>query len=377
MDRVFKTGVKFMLLAVSVWFAAFSSIVSAKSTLSDYQVETVVSGLNHPWSMAFLPDGTMLVSERNGSIRQVENGKLSDPLSGLPEDVFIAGQGGWQDVVLHPGFARNGWVYLSYASGNQQANRLKVIRAKLQGDGFTEVETVFAVSPDKDTPVHYGARLLFLPDNTLLITTGDGFDYREDAQRLDNQMGKIIRINDDGSLPKNNPFVNQSDALTRFVYSYGHRNPQGLAFHPQLQQVFAHEHGPAGGDEINIIEAGNNYGWPVVTNGRDYSGAIITPYKEYPGMTQPAWDWTPSIAPSGMAVYVGDMFPEFQGDLLVGALKDKDVKHMKIESGKVTGQTSVFAELNARIRDVRVAENGSIYLVTDSADGAIYRIYRE
>lgn len=366
--RLFNSIVTLLLL-----LASGSASVYAQKTMPEYQVEVVSDGLNHPWSLAFLPSGDYLVTERGGRLVRVVNGKLVE-INGLPDDIFVAGQGGLQDVVLHPRFQQNSWLYLSYSSGVAETNALKVVRAKLRNNELTELEDVFTARPFKDTPVHYGARMVFLPDDTLLITTGDGFDYREDAQRLNNQMGKIIRINADGSIPSDNPYIGETEKnLSRAVFSSGHRNPQGLVYHAQLKRIFAHEHGPAGGDEINSIEAGKNYGWPVVTNGRDYSGASISPFKTYPGMELPMWDWTPSIAPSGFAVYQGQQFPQMQGDLLVGALKDMDVKWMQMEGGKIIKQVSLFAELNQRIRDVRV-KDGAIYLLTDSAQGQLLKI---
>ena len=364
--RWHKTSLIACLLLVCV------SSFAAKVT-PEYRVEVVAQDLNHPWSLAFLSDGGILVTEKGGQLFLIKEGQ-KQLVSGLPDDIWVKGQGGLQEVVLHPDFADNSWVYLSYASGQAKKNALKVVRAKLSGSGLTEMETVFTVNPFKDTPVHYGAKMLFLPDNTLLLTTGDGFDYREDAQRINNQLGKIIRINDDGSIPSDNPFASDpQNPLSHAVYSLGHRNPQGLAYHKGLNKIFAHEHGPAGGDEINIIEPGNNYGWPVITNGRDYSGASISPFKSYQGMEQPFWDWTPSIAPSGMAVYQGDIFPDMQGDLLVGTLKDRDVKWMQMENSKVIKQISLFAELDARIRDVRV-KDGEIYLLTDAEQGNLLKV---
>lgn len=344
-------------------------------TMPSYQLQELATGLDFPWSMAFLDQDKILITEKTGQLRLWQQGKLSAAIQGLPDDILVKGQGGLQDVVLHPNYAQNGWLYLSYAAGAADKNALTVVRAKLQGEQLVELEQIFQVAPFKATPVHYGARMAFLPDNSLLIASGDGFDYREDAQRLDNLLGKIIRIHDDGSVPGNNPFARQAenDELRKYVLTYGHRNPQAILFDPIRQQVISHEHGPAGGDEINLIQPGLNYGWPVITNGRDYSGASISPFKTYPGMQQPFVDWTPSIAPSGMALYQGEVFPELQGDLLVSTLKSKEVRWVQFEGNEVVAQQSLFTELDSRIRDVRVYQ-GEVYLLLDGEQGKLLKV---
>ncbi|MEK9822222.1 MAG: PQQ-dependent sugar dehydrogenase, partial [Gammaproteobacteria bacterium] len=231
---------------------------------------------------------------------------------------------------------------------------------------------IYSAAPTKDTPQHYGGKILFLPDGTMMVTTGDGFEYREAPQDTSSHLGKVIRMNRDGTAPADNPFVNGGgDPL---VYSYGHRNPQGLALHPGTGEVYLHEHGPKGGDEVNLIKAGANYGWPAVTWGENYSGAYVSPLKQYPGITDPLHVWTPSIAPSGLAVYSGPVFPEWEGDLLVGALVDREVRRLVIENGKITQEESLFSELGERIRDVRVSPTGNIYLLTDSDAGSVLRV---
>jgi glucose/arabinose dehydrogenase len=345
-----------------------------------YTIETLATGLDYPWSLAFLPDGDLLVTERVGSLRRVHNGQVSQPISGLPEDIYVESQGGLLDVVLHPDYRENHWLYLSYASGTDKHNALKLMRAKLQNGALTQQQLLFTLSPDKDTPVHFGGRMTFLPDNTLLLTTGDGFDYREHAQRFDSQLGKIIRLTDDGQAPTDNPFYNLADTpktpkkLTQYIYTVGHRNSQAILYDPVTEMIFAHEHGPQGGDEVNIIHPGGNYGWPVITQGIDYSGARISPFTAYPDMLQPLVDWTPSIAPSGMAMHQGEMFGAINGDLLVSSLKFKQVYWLQMQGKQVVGQDELFAEIGQRLRDIRVHKDGSLYLLTDSAQGSLLRV---
>lgn len=359
-----------------------------------YKADTLVAGLDHPWSLTELPDGQLLITERSGQLRLFSDGQLSKPIAGMP-NVFVMGQAGLFDIVLHPDFAINKTLFLSYAHGTLESNTLRVARAQLavnESDGessshlsLQKVVPIYDVEPFKNTPVHYGGRMVILPDNTLLITTGDGFDYREQAQQLTSDMGKVIRITLDGGHPLNNPFVNQPKA-NNTIFTYGHRNPQGLIYDSKRQQIFMHEHGPAGGDEINLLESGNNYGWPVITHGKDYSGANISPFTEYKGMQQPLLHWTPSIAPSGMAVYYGEQFPEINGDFLVGALVDKEVRLVQTKEGQasnhanksqfILSEQSLFGALAKRIRAISVAKDGTIYLLTDSKDGKLIAVSR-
>ncbi|WJG10175.1 PQQ-dependent sugar dehydrogenase [Aliiglaciecola sp. LCG003] len=338
-----------------------------------FEVEEVVAEIAYPWSMTFISDNQFLVTQRSGFLRHVVNKTVGAPVKGLPDDIYFNGQGGLLDIVLHPDYLENGWIYLSYSAGNDKSNTLKVIRAKLQDNQLVDLQTILVVNPSRDTPVHYGAKMAFLGDNTLLITSGDGFDYREDAQRLNNQMGKILRINDDGSIPVDNPFAGDpKQPLANSVFSVGHRNPQGLVYDANRGLVYSHEHGPAGGDEINVIKPGKNYGWPVITYGRDYSGASISPFTTYPGMEQPLVDWTPSIAPSAMVVYNGQEFPQMRGDLLVTTLKAKELRWVKMSGNKAVEQQSLLTDLGYRLRDIKVHPDGSIYLLTDG--GKILRL---
>jgi glucose/arabinose dehydrogenase len=367
--------INYLLMLCCVFFTFSGQTSSALKIFPAHQIDEVATGLDHPWSVAFLPTGGYLLTERVGNLLRFNESGQAEVIKGLPDDIYIKSQGGLLDVVLHPDYPQNGWIYLSYSSGSSSSNALKLIRAKLKGLQLTQLQSLFTVSPSKDTPVHFGGRITFLADNTLLLSTGDGFDYREDAQRLTSQLGKIIRLKDDGQIPTDNPFYGKGDNnAADAIYTLGHRNPQGLAYDPLRKLVFSSEHGPAGGDEVNIIVAGNNYGWPVITYGRDYSGASISPYKEYPGMQQPLIDWTPSIAPSGLAVYQGDMFPLLKGDLLAGALKFKELRWIQMQDDKVLAEVSLFKELKQRIRDVRVHPDGSIYLLTDSNEGKVLRV---
>ena len=275
--------------------------------------------------------------------------------------------------LLSPDFENNQLVFLAYACGTASANHLCVARGQLQAEALTEVVEIFRAKPAKEGSAHYGGRMAWLPDGTLIVTLGDGFDYREQAQNLSSHLGKIVRLNPDGSVPADNPFVGREGALPE-IYSYGHRNVQGLVFDSVENVLIAHEHGPRGGDEINIIEPGHNYGWPVITHGIDYTGAMITPFVEREGMEQPLLHWTPSIAPSGMTRYRGVLFPDWQGNLLVGALADKSVHRVTLEAGDASDVESLFEAMGERIRDVATGPDGAVYLLTDSADGRILRI---
>ena len=358
---------KYPLIAILCFLT--SSLTAPVSAEKGYVIEPMAEGLNFPWSIEFLDNDDLIVAELGGDIRHVDaNGKIRAPISGTPS-VYRAGQGGLFDVLRHPNFSENKQVYLSYASGNEKANATKVARATWNQTGLTNLEVIFEATPSKYAALHYGGRLAWLPDNTLLLTTGDGFDFREKAQDRSTHFGKIIRMDENGDPAKDNPFSEYP-----FVYSYGHRNPQGLAVSSE-GIIYQHEHGPQGGDEVNIIELGNNYGWPIITYGLDYNGAYVSPFTEMEGMTQPLHVWTPSIAPSGLAIYEGDLFPEWQGDLFVGALNNQHVKRLRLEQrATVMTEETIFTEVNARVRDVRVSLKGEIYVITDGENGAIFRV---
>jgi glucose/arabinose dehydrogenase len=339
----------------------------------DIRVVTVAEGLEHPWGLAFLPDGRMLVTERPGRLRTVEaDGRLSAPIAGVPA-VFASGQGGLLDVALDPNFADNRLIYLSYAeAGDGGTAGTAVARGRL-GDGTLEdVEVIFRQRPKVGGQNHWGSRLVFAPDGTLFVTLGERYQ-KERAQNLDEHLGKLIRINPDGSVPADNPFVGRDGALPE-IYSLGHRNMQGATLHPVTQRLWIVDHGARGGDEINLPEAGKNYGWPIITFGRDYSGLPIGEGTAKPGLEQPIYYWDPSIAPSGMVFYTGERIPGWQGDLFVGALKDRLLVRLEVDGTTVTHEERLLKPLRERIRDVRNGPDGYLYLLTDDADGRILRL---
>lgn len=347
-----------------------------------YELETVAEGLVHPWSVAFLPDGRKLVTERPGRLRVIsaDDKLMAKPVEGLPSRIFAQGQTGLLEVLAAKDFAQSQYVFLSYACGDAEANHLCLARGRLLGNQaekteLVEVEEIFRTQPAKAGAAHFGGRMAWLPDETLILTFGDGFDYREQAQNPANHLGSIFRLNRDGSAPENNPFIGQP-GIRPEIYSYGHRNVQGLIYDESGSRLFAHEHGPRGGDEINLIRPGENYGWPIATHGLDYTWARVTPYQAYPGTVQPVLHWTPSIAPSGMTFYQGEMFPEWQDTLLVGALVTRRVHRVKLVDGQPVEQTPLFEELNERIRDVRTGPDGAVYLLTDAPDGRLLRAVR-
>lgn len=361
------------LLGVAATGLGLSGAAPAQENRASYDIAEIAAGLDHPWSISWLPDGQALVTERAGRLRLLTGGKLSEPVGGVPS-VFVRQQGGLLDALPHPRFAENRLVYLSYAHGDRGRNATRIARGRLEGGRLVDVRVIFEVSPAKNTPVHYGGRMAWLGDGALAMTTGDGFDYREAAQRRDGLLGKIIRIRDDGSVPADNPFVGRPGTRPE-IWTLGHRNPQGLAFDAATGRLYAHEHGPQGGDEVNLVLRGRNYGWPIATRGRDYSGASISPFRRYPGMEEPILDWTPSIAPSGLAVYRGGQFPQWNGDLLVSTLAGKHVRRVDLDpAGRVVGQETLFESLGERIRDVRVGPDGAVYLLTDSERGRVLRV---
>ncbi|MDM7942266.1 MAG: PQQ-dependent sugar dehydrogenase [Hydrogenophaga sp.] len=343
---------------------------------ASYRIETVASGLEHPWSLAFLPGGRLLVTERAGRLRLIEpgpNGRLqlrAEPVDGVPP-VLARGQAGLFDVVVDPAFAVNGRVLLSFAHGRPEANHLRVVRARFDGRRLLDVQAVFTSMPAKADAQHFGGRMAWLADGSLLLGMGDGNLERTDAQRLHTHLGKVLRIQPDGGVPADNPFVGRADARPE-IYSIGHRNPQGLVVVDGVP--YAHEHGARGGDELNRLRPGANFGWPVTTGGIDYTYARITPFKSLPGIEPPLVEWTPSIAPAGLAWYDGELFAAWRGSLLVAALKERSVRRVPLTGGTPGPQDILFQELGERIRDVRAGPDGAIYLLTDSPDGRVLRV---
>ncbi|MGL4621158.1 PQQ-dependent sugar dehydrogenase [Chroococcidiopsis sp.] len=345
------------------------------------QKTTVVEGLDHPWSLAWLPDGSMLITERSGQLRIMRNGQLDPtPIAGVPE-VLVGGQAGLMDVSVHPRFAENRLVYLTYSHGTEQANRTRLARATFDGKSLSNLQVLFEVSPTKSGLQHFGSRIIWLPDSTMLLAIGDGGNppiqlngelIRQQAQNRRSRLGKIVRLNDDGSIPQDNPFVKSTDTEPA-IWSYGHRNIQGLTFDPINNRIWATEHGSQGGDEANLVQAGGNYGWPIVTYSREYSGEEITKERSRPGMVDPKLVWTPAIAPSGLAFYSGGKFPQWQGDLFAGGLVSQDVRHIDLDAqGNVVNQQAI--EIGQRVRDVRQSPDGMLYVLTDDNNGQLIRL---
>ena len=343
---------------------------------SEYKFETILSNLDDAWSFEFLSEDKIIYTEMPGKLKIAS---LSDgsvvTLKNVPK-VQYASQGGLSEVVLDPDFESNKKIYLSYSAKNSDGkSTLYLMSAELNEDSLENNKIIFEAKAPRRIPVHLGAKIAFLEDGTILLASGDGFDHREKAQTLDNHFGKIIRINKDGTIPTNNPFVNVEGALPD-IYSYGHRNMQGLIV-TKSGQIFEHEHGPRGGDEMNLIEPSLNYGWPAITYGIDYSGAVISPFTEKEGMEQPLFHWTPSIAPSDMIFYEGNRYPKLTNSFLVTALVSKDVKQVTFsESGKEL-QESLFSELNSRLRNIQASPDGLIYLMTDGPRGKLIKVVPE
>ncbi len=352
---------------------------TALPTQTKINIETKATGLEYPWGIAFLPDGTVLVTEKAGRLRLLTDGKLSAPISGVPQ-VLYKGQAGLFDVALHPDFASNQFIYLSFAKGTEKDNATTLIRAKFDGKTLSEVTQIFETNPHKNGTNHFGARILFLPDKTLLLSLGEGFNYKEEAQNLVSDLGKIMHLRDDGTPVEDHQFSASNDQnLNRHkgVFSYGHRNPQGLAFDKATNTIYENEHGPRGGDEINILAAGKNYGWPKITYGVDYNGLPISDKVAMDGMEQPLVYWVPSIAPSGMTFYDKDLFAEWKGDLLVSALAGEELRRVELKAGKVLKQETFLTELKTRFRNIATAPDGSIWVLTDESEGRVLKLTPE
>lgn len=335
-------------------------------------VATVARGLEHPWGLAFLPDGSMLVTERPGRMRIVSrDGRISEPLSGIPR-VFAQGQGGLLDVALDPDFRSNRLVYVTYAEPGAGGASTAAARGRLKQDrsGLEDVQAIFRQEPKVSGPNHFGSRLAFSPDGKLFVTTGERFKF-EPAQDISNHLGTVIRINPDGSVPPDNPFVGRKDARPE-IWSYGHRNIQGAAINPASGQLWIAEMGPRGGDELNIPQPGRNHGWPLVSWGAHYDGRSIPNPSTRPDLADAIYHWTPAVAPSGFLFYTGDAFPDWRGDALIGGLVAQAIVRLTLDGDRVVREERI--PLRARIRDVRQGPDGAIYALTDEDDGKILRL---
>ena len=347
-----------------------SSAATLTTEKAELNIETVASGLKHPWGMAFLPDGRMLVTERNGGMVLLSaDGKSRTALTGLPE-TDARGQGGLLDVVLSPTFASDNTVFFSFSEPGDGGNSTAVASAVMAGDALTQVKVIYSQYPKIDSKYHFGSRLVFDRQGNLYITQGDRGSQRDEAQNLNNPIGTVVRISTDGKAASDNPFIGRADAKAE-IWSYGHRNVQGAALHPATGELWTHEHGPQGGDEINIARAGKNYGWPVITYGEEYGGGVIGK-KTQTGLEQPLHYWVPSIAPSGMLFYSGSLLDAWKDNLLVGSLKFGQLVRLELNGEKVSHEERMM--IGQRIRDVEQAADGSVYLLTDSSDGQILRL---
>ncbi|MBT8245497.1 MAG: PQQ-dependent sugar dehydrogenase [Winogradskyella sp.] len=341
-----------------------SSVKAEAATNINYSTETVVPDLNIPWGMAFLPDGAMLITEKSGELIHFKNGKKT-VINGLPE-IYLRGQGGLLDIELHPKYAENGWLYIIHASpdGEGDGGNTALLRAKIEGDKLVNIERLYKAEPNSKRGQHFGSRIEFDNEGYLYFSIGDRGNRDENPQDITRDCGKIYRLNDDGSIPKYNPFVNEVNAK-KAIFSYGHRNPQGMVKHPETGKIWIHEHGPKGGDEINVVQKGKNFGWPVISYGINYSGTKFTDETAKAGMQQPLFYWVPSIAPSGMDFVTSDKYPNWKGNLLVGALKFEYLERLVIENNKVTKREKLLEGMG-RVRNVRQGPDGYIYVAIEN-----------
>lgn len=367
---------RIVLLSIAYFTTALAQDRSAviNSEKHSFRLVTLLKGLENPWSVAFLPDGRMLVTERAGRLRLVGQDFRMEPkpITGLP-DVEARGQGGLFDVVLHPEYAQNGWIYWAYNAPGLGGWGTALARGKLQGLRMTEVQVLFSMKPKTRANQHFGGRIMFDKTGMLYLTLGDRGD-KERAQKLDDHAGSVIRLHDDGRVPADNPFTQRAGALPE-KWTLGNRNMQGATLHPKTGELWTHEHGPQGGDEVNVMRSGLNYGWPVITYGVNYGfGTRIGEGQTKPGMVQPLHIWVPSIAPSGMSFVSGSKFPHWNGDLLVGALRDQMLVRLVFDGEKVVREERLLQGLVGRIRDVRMGPDGLVYLLSDDAEGALLRL---
>lgn len=365
----------FVVFFISACDQQAESQVPPQPDTNVFKIITVAEKLQHPWAVTFLPDDGYLVTERRGRLWHIDAQGRKNEITGVPP-VYHSGQGGLLDVVLSPDFATDSLIYFSYAGEAGGLANTEVARAELDmvQKRLKDVEVIFKAEPKVSGSNHWGSRLLFAPDGTLFVTLGERFNYEDEAQNPENHLGTIVRLMPDGSVPADNPFVGNDEGIKPEIYSYGHRNVQGIALHPDGKSIWSHEHGPKGGDEINILKAGANYGWPAVTFGVSYMGFEISDKTSAPGMEDPVLHWTPSIAPSGMAFYSNGAIKEWNGDLFVGALAEQHLRRIVLDGDKVVEQQELLTGLEARIRDVRQGPDGHLYVLTDSPEGRLLRL---
>ena len=359
--------IRVTILIASIFFSTISCSQQKKSSVMaespknlKYTTEVIIPDLNIPWGMTFLSDGSILITEKTGELISFKNGTKTN-IEGLPK-VYVRSQGGLLDIELHPNYNDNGWIYFSYASaeGDGNGGNTAIMRAKLKDNTLVDKELLYKAGPNTTKGQHFGSRIEFDDEGYLYFSIGDRGNRDQNPQDITRDCGKIYRLNDDGSIPEDNPFMNESNAKTA-IYSYGHRNPQGMIKHPETGEIWTHEHGPQGGDEINIIKAGKNYGWPVISYGINYSGSKFTEITEKEGMEQPLFYWVPSIAPSGMTFVNSDKYPDWKGNLLVGSLKFQYLERLVIKDNKVVKREKLFEGLG-RVRNVKQGPDGYIYV---------------
>ena len=363
----------FLLYAIPPAAGQAPSSPQPKPVEGELRATTVAKGLEHPWALEILPDGRMLVSERPGRLRVIDrNGRVAEPLAGVPT-VVARRQGGLLDIARSPSFAQDRLIYFSFAEEGEGGAGTAVARAVLAERALEKVQVIWRQTPKVKGDNHFGSRLVFGRDGNLFVTLGDRFAYRDQAQNLATTLGKIVRIQPDGGIPKDNPFVGREGARPE-IWSYGHRNVQAATLHPETGQLWTVEHGARGGDELNQPQAGKNYGWPVITYGVDYSGAKIGEGTSKAGMEQPVYYWDPVIAPSGALIYTGNLFPKWNGNLLIGSLQPGQLVRLEMTAGRVSNEYRYGGDLGVRIRDVQQAPDGAIYLITDENNGRVLRI---
>ncbi|ACT96008.1 PQQ-dependent sugar dehydrogenase [Dyadobacter fermentans] len=370
-----------MLLTASIGLMSNSSSDDKRDSKAfseaSFKVDTVATGLSMPWASALLPGGELLVTERGGKLRIVRNGKLdAQEVTGIPE-VWYKGQGGLLDIALHPDYKSNGWIYISYSSpkkegeeGDDGGANTALMRAKLKGNALTDIQHLFKAIPNVKGNVHFGGRIVFDKKGYVFLSLGER-GQKENSQNLGRDQGKVVRLHEDGKIPSDNPFVKTAGARPE-IWTYGHRNPQGLIINPATGVIWEHEHGPQGGDELNIIEKGKNYGWPLITYGIDYDNSIISKDTAKAGLEQPVIYWKPSIAPCGMTFLSNDKYKDWKGDLLVGSLKFMYLQHLTVRGNKVTKREVIFDKIG-RVRDVRMGSDGNVYVVLENS-GKVVRL---